>query len=71
MARVAFIGLGNMGRPMAANIRRRQFPLTVFDLAPGPVAAAISHHTISAVETISAFPVIRVRIEVTEVHCGR
>ncbi|MCW8086694.1 NAD(P)-dependent oxidoreductase [Sabulicella glaciei] len=39
MERVGFIGLGNMGRPMAANIRRRQFPMTVFDLAPGPVAA--------------------------------
>ena len=27
MDRVGFIGLGNMGRPMASNIRRKQFPL--------------------------------------------
>ena len=39
MDRVGFVGLGNMGRPMAANLRRRQVPLAVFDLAPGPVAA--------------------------------
>lgn len=39
MERVGFIGLGNMGRPMAANIRRRQFPLAVFDVKRDPVEA--------------------------------
>jgi 4-hydroxybutyrate dehydrogenase/sulfolactaldehyde 3-reductase len=39
MERVGFIGLGNMGRGMASNLRRKQFPLTVFDLNPAPVAA--------------------------------
>ena len=39
MERVGFIGLGNMGRGMASNIRRKQFPMTVFDLNPAPVAA--------------------------------
>ena len=41
MDRVGFVGLGNMGRPMAAKIRRRQCPVAVFDLAPGPVAALV------------------------------
>jgi hypothetical protein len=41
MDRVGFVGLGNMGRPMAANIRRRQFPMAVFDLSPTPVATLV------------------------------
>lgn len=32
MERVGFIGLGTMGGPMAANIRRRQFPMVVHDV---------------------------------------
>ena len=36
--RVGFIGLGKMGKPMALNIVKKGFPLTVFDLAAGPVA---------------------------------
>lgn len=39
MDRVGFVGLGRMGRPMASNIRRRQYPMTVFDIAEAPVAA--------------------------------
>ena len=39
MDRVGFVGLGRMGRPMASNIRRRQYPMTVFDISEGPVAA--------------------------------
>ena len=35
------------------------------------VAAARSHQTISTEATISALPVMRVRIEVIEVSCGR
>jgi 2-hydroxymethylglutarate dehydrogenase len=31
---VGFIGLGNMGNPMALNIRKKGFALTVFDLNP-------------------------------------
>ncbi len=38
MERVGFIGLGNMGRGMASNLRRKQFAMTVFDLNPAPVA---------------------------------
>jgi 4-hydroxybutyrate dehydrogenase/sulfolactaldehyde 3-reductase len=39
MEKIGFIGLGNMGRGMASNIRRKQFPMMVYDLNPKPVAA--------------------------------
>lgn len=29
--RIGFVGIGNMGRPMAANVARAGFPVTVFD----------------------------------------
>jgi len=29
---VAFIGLGNMGNPMAMNLLKKGYPMTVFDL---------------------------------------
>src|SRR5436190_10830494 len=31
---VGFIGVGNMGNPMAANVLKAGFPMTVFDLKP-------------------------------------
>jgi 3-hydroxyisobutyrate dehydrogenase len=31
---VGFIGVGNMGNPMAANVLKQSFPMTVFDLNP-------------------------------------
>jgi 4-hydroxybutyrate dehydrogenase/sulfolactaldehyde 3-reductase len=34
---VGFIGLGNMGRPMAANLCRKGFTLVVHDVNPAPV----------------------------------
>ena len=37
MDRIGFIGLGNMGRPMASNLVRKKFPVLVFDVQPGPV----------------------------------
>ena len=37
----------------------------------GPVEAASNHHTIISAATIRALPVIRVRMEVIEVSCGR
>ena len=40
MAAVAFIGLGNMGLPMALNLVRAGHRVTGFDLAPGARAAA-------------------------------
>ncbi len=35
--RIGFIGLGRMGRPMAANLQRKGFQLTVFDLNQTPM----------------------------------
>lgn len=35
--KVGFIGLGNIGKPMAANLETKCFHLTVFDIRPEPV----------------------------------
>ena len=40
MARIGFIGLGNMGRPMAANLRRAGHEVTGFDLSQAACEAA-------------------------------
>ena len=37
-ASVGFIGVGNMGNPMASNVLKAGFPLTVFDLHPPAMA---------------------------------
>jgi 4-hydroxybutyrate dehydrogenase / sulfolactaldehyde 3-reductase len=34
---IGFIGLGRMGRGMAANLQRKGFSLTVLDINPEPV----------------------------------
>jgi len=39
MDTVGFIGLGNMGRPMASNLVRKGTPLVVFDIEPDPMRA--------------------------------
>jgi 4-hydroxybutyrate dehydrogenase/sulfolactaldehyde 3-reductase len=39
METVGFIGLGNMGQPMASNLCRKGFRLLVYDIAPAPMAA--------------------------------
>lgn len=48
MQRIAFIGLGNMGRPMAAGLVRAGFDLRGFDLAPSTAAAAAGEGVIVA-----------------------
>lgn len=40
--KIGFIGLGNMGAPMASNLLRAGHELTVFDLVPAAVAKAVS-----------------------------
>ena len=35
--RVGFIGLGNMGKPMAINLAKAGFDLMVYDLRPEPM----------------------------------
>lgn len=41
MTRIGFIGLGNMGRPMASNLVRKGDSVLVHDLNPAPVGALI------------------------------
>ncbi|MGI9287983.1 MAG: 3-hydroxyisobutyrate dehydrogenase [Pseudomonadales bacterium] len=56
MANIAFIGLGNMGGPMAANLLRAGHALSVFDLVPealqqlGEQGASIAPTAIDAVQ---------------------
>jgi 4-hydroxybutyrate dehydrogenase/sulfolactaldehyde 3-reductase len=42
MERIGFIGLGRMGRAMAANLIGKGFPLTVLDIDPRPVQALVA-----------------------------
>jgi 3-hydroxyisobutyrate dehydrogenase len=42
MARIGFIGLGNMGGPMVANLIKAGHSLSVFDIAQEHVAAAVA-----------------------------
>jgi 3-hydroxyisobutyrate dehydrogenase len=42
MSRIAFIGLGHMGGPMAANLIKAGHTLKVFDLVPASVQAAVA-----------------------------
>lgn len=58
MAKVAFIGLGNMGGPMAVNLVKAGHEVTVFDLMPEACAqlreagAAVAETTAAAVEGV-------------------
>ncbi|MBB5321405.1 3-hydroxyisobutyrate dehydrogenase [Marinobacter oulmenensis] len=42
MAKIAFIGLGNMGGPMASNLLKAGHDVTVFDLSKDAVSALVS-----------------------------
>lgn len=48
MTQIAFIGLGNMGGPMATNLLKAGHALRVFDLVPDAVATAVSHSAVAA-----------------------
>ena len=55
MAKIAFIGLGNMGGQMAANLAKAQHRVAAFDLTPTAVAAAVekgAHKAASAAEAV-------------------
>jgi 4-hydroxybutyrate dehydrogenase/sulfolactaldehyde 3-reductase len=39
MERIGFVGLGRMGRPMAANLARKNFNLVVYDINPAAMRA--------------------------------
>src|SRR5687767_7443365 len=55
MATIGFIGLGNMGRPMASNLVRQGFPLVVHDVVTQPVEAlaALGAKTASSVTDVT------------------
>ena len=48
MSKVAFIGLGNMGGPMAANLLKAGHDVTVFDLMPDAVKQLVNQGAASA-----------------------
>ena len=54
MAKVGFIGLGNMGGPMARNLIKAGHALTVFDLAPAAVKAATDAGATAAKSAVEA-----------------
>ncbi|MBN2589454.1 MAG: 2-hydroxy-3-oxopropionate reductase [Sedimentisphaerales bacterium] len=41
MEKIGFIGLGIMGKPMAKNLLKAGYSLTVYDVVPGPVAEVV------------------------------
>jgi 4-hydroxybutyrate dehydrogenase/sulfolactaldehyde 3-reductase len=51
---VGFIGLGNMGRPMATNLCRKGFRVTVHDLNPEPVSTLAAAGARAAESTADA-----------------
>lgn len=58
---VAFIGLGNMGNPMAMNLLKKGYPITVFDMNPAAAAnliAAGAKGAASAAEAIANADVV-------------
>lgn len=61
MSRIAFIGLGNMGGPMAANLVKAGHTLSVFDLVPAALDAAKAAGATaadSALETLEGAEVV-------------
>jgi len=56
MSRIAFIGLGNMGGPMAANLAKAGHAVRVFDLVPDAIAQAVEAGAVagtSAADTLA------------------
>ena len=61
MAKIAFIGLGNMGGPMAANLCKAQHHVLAFDLSDGAVAQAVekgAHKAASAAAAVKEAEIV-------------
>ncbi|WP_233236743.1 3-hydroxyisobutyrate dehydrogenase [Bordetella sp. LUAb4] len=61
MSKIAFIGLGNMGGPMALNLIKSGHDLTVFDLVPASIQAAQAagaHAAASARDAVAGAEVV-------------
>lgn len=54
MSRIAFIGLGNMGGPMAGNLLKAGHALRVFDLVPTAAEAAVAAGATAAASAAEA-----------------
>ena len=52
--RVGFIGIGNMGRPMAANLARAGVNLTIFDADPAQSARFAEVHDCTVADSLAA-----------------
>src|SRR4029450_6917635 len=60
-AEIAFIGLGNMGGPMAANLVKAQHQVFAFDLSAAAVDAAVekgAHKAPSAAEAVKGAEIV-------------
>lgn len=57
--KIGFIGVGNMGNPMAANLLKAGFEVTVFDARPETAAAFVARHGGKVAETLSELAVGR------------
>ena len=61
MAKIAFIGLGNMGGPMAANLAKAQHHVMAFDLSDAAVSTAVekgAHKASSAAEAVKGAEIV-------------
>lgn len=76
MSRVLFIGLGNMGMPMAENLAKAGFAVTGFDVSPAAMEAFASHGKVasSIAEAVADADVVVTMLpagkHVTEVYLG-
>ncbi|MGH7047656.1 MAG: 3-hydroxyisobutyrate dehydrogenase [Stellaceae bacterium] len=77
MAAIGFIGLGNMGAPMAANLVTAGHQVTGYDTTPGPVAALAAkggRAAASAAEAIAGAEIVITMLpagaQVREVYLG-
>jgi len=61
MAKIAFIGLGNMGGPMAANLVKGQHQVTAFDLSAAALDGAVekgAKKAVSAAEAVKGAEIV-------------
>jgi len=51
--RVGFMGLGNMGAPMAANLVKAGYELTAYDIAPARAREFATSHSAQATQGLA------------------
>jgi 3-hydroxyisobutyrate dehydrogenase len=69
MANIGFIGLGNMGTPMAGNLVKKGHTVRGFDLLPANLAAGVKRGVVAAKSTADA--VADVEVVVTMLPAGK